>query len=130
MQLELLGAVRTVFDKNYVVWNPSWEILYIHVLDQTVGATRFRMHRDVEEDSNQYGKGHRLRVMHTVVLLLDKGTGKKVPGLYVAGADKHATYPKEMVGHVFNASLYHTTEIVKDGDSSGVKVGVFIGYRF
>ena len=64
-------------------------IIYVHVLDQSAGATRFRMHRDVEEDSNILGKGFRLRVKHTVVLLLDAGPNQ-VPGLYVAGAEEIA----------------------------------------
>ena len=130
MQDMLLGAVHKVFSKNSIYYDPTWEILYMHVLDQSVGATRFRMHRDVEEDSNRMGKNFRLRVQHTVVLLLEKGQQGRVPSMYVAGAPKNATYLKDMTGHVFHAGLFHTTEGMKEGQCSGVKLGVFIGNRF
>ena len=129
MQTELLGAVQKLFDAHAISWDPRWEILYVHVLNQGAGAARFRMHRDVEENSNDYGKGYRLRVYHTVVILLHKGA-KRVPGMYVAGAAQVAVYPREMTGHVFNASLFHTTEPVCSDECSGVKLGVFIGIRF
>jgi hypothetical protein len=129
VQAEILAAVQQLFDTHSVPWDPLWEILYIHLLNQKAGASRFKMHRDVEEDSNKFGKGYRLRVHHTVVLLLEKGS-KKVPGMFVAGAPKMATYPREMLGHVFNAALFHTTEPMRDGKCSGVKLGVFIGRRF
>ena len=125
----LLQAVKVLFSKNSLHWDESWEILYIHVLDQMVGAARFRMHRDIEEDSNKFGEGNRLRVQHTMVLLLEKGD-KKVPGLFVAGAEKCATYPGPMSGHVFKAMLWHSTQPMRDGRCSGVKLGVFIGNRF
>lgn len=129
VQDEILKAVKKLFSAHTVPWDATWEILYIHVLDQSVGASRFRMHRDVEEDSNKFGKGYRLRVYHTVVLLLDKGP-KKVPALFVAGAEHFAKYRTEMTGHVFNAALFHTTQPMCDGECSGVKLGVFIGKRF
>ena len=50
--------------------------------------------------------------------------------MYVAGAPKNATYLNEMTVHVFHAGLFHTTEGMKEGQCSGVKLGVFIGNRF
>jgi hypothetical protein len=129
LQTAILGAVQQLFEKNTVPWDGTWEILYIHILNQAAGASRFRMHRDVEEDSNRLGKGNRLRVHHTVVLLLDKGD-KQVPALFVAGAERMAKYSRIMTGHVFNANLFHTTEPMSDDESSGVKLGLFIGTMF
>ena len=132
VQGQLLGAVKELFTAKNVHFDDAWEILYMHVLDQSVGASRFRMHRDVEEDSNMLGKGCRLRVQHTVVLLLHKeADGKKVPGMYVAGALKAATYNRgELTGHVFNSALWHQTQPMSEGECSGVKLGIFIGNMF
>jgi hypothetical protein len=130
MESDLLGRVESLFDQNSIPWNSNWRILYIHTLNQAAGACRFRWHRDVEEDSNKLGRSYRLRVHHSVVLLLKAEDNKKVPGLLVAGAPKAAHYKKVMTGHIFNSELWHTTETVSDGECSCTKLGVFIGEMF
>ena len=126
---QLLARVAKILAKRNVAFDSSWEVLYVHVLQQSNGASRFRWHVDTEEDTNMPGRGYRMRVHISVVLLLEKDA-LPVPGLFVAGAPRMATYTKEMWGHIFDARLWHTTEEKGDGECGGKKLGVFIGRRF
>ena len=90
----------------------------MHVLDQSCPCARFTWHRDTEENTAY------MRVYYSLVLLLT-GTGGQIAGLRVAGATKPAKYGANGHGHIFDAALFHTTELREQ--ASGLKLGVFVG---
>ena len=101
-----------------IYWNPAYEILYLHILDQSNASARFTWHRDTEEDT------HKMRAHYSTVLLL-QGDPAQVAALRVAGAPQKARYMKASTGHIFDSALFHTTEV--RADAAGLKLGVFVG---
>ena len=97
----------------------AFQVLYVHVLDQSCPSARFTWHRDTEEDTRD------MRVYYTLVLLL-KQDGKTA-GLHVAGAPQVAQYTRPGSAHIFDSALFHTTEVVPH--AGGLKLGVFVGIK-
>ena len=95
-----------------------YEILYVHILDQSNASARFTWHLDTEQDTVK------MRVHYTTVLLLH-GDPAQVAALRVAGAPQMARYMRAFTGHIFDSALFHTTEV--RADVSGLKFGVFVG---
>jgi hypothetical protein len=116
----ILGKLERRFKKQRVLWLDTYRILYVHLLDQSHAAARFRWHRDTEEDTAN------MRVKFSVVVLLRKdGT---VAGMRMGGATKACRYGAVGLGYVFDAALFHTTEELDDCDC--LKVGVFVGAMY
>ena len=119
----ILGKLKSKFKEKGVMWpvlrgEDIYQILYVHLLDQSHAAARFRWHRDTEEDTPS------MRVVYSLVVLLLKDG--KVAGMKVANAQKPCKYSSVGTGFIFDSSLFHSTEEVDD--CSCLKVGVFVGY--
>ena len=119
----ILGKLKDKFKDKGVMWpvfrgEDVYQILYVHLLDQSHAAARFRWHRDTEEDTSS------MRVVFSLVVLLRKDG--KVAGMKVAGALKPCKYSSVGTGFIFDSSLFHTTEEVDDCNC--LKVGVFVGF--
>lgn len=116
----VLDKMKTTFKKKGVMWMERVnEILYVHLLDQSHAAARFRWHRDTEEDTAD------MRVKFTLVVLLKKNGS--VAGMRVAGAPASCQYKAVGTGYLFDAGLFHSTEEVDPCDC--LKVGIFVGMR-
>ena len=125
----LLKKLKARFHGASIYWNNDFEILYMHILDQSSSAARFLWHQDVEENNSH------ARVFYSLIILLS-ADGHQVQGVRIAGASKSATYANDGSGVLFDASLFHKTDewpsawAPMDQPMGGFKLGVFVGVRF
>ena len=99
----------------------GYEILYMHVLDQSSNTVRFSWHQDTEENAAQ------MQVCYTMCVLLEgDGAGDAYP-LEVAGGEV-CTYK---VGHgfIFDSACWHRTGMLNGPPNKCTKLGVFLGKR-